>query len=781
MEGGLVSSSRYLQSHGLVSVLVWSLYISSYATVSAQGSLITCNADTVKLNVSTSLTCTFPEEVASTKRDFTIYRYLEKGNPDAVLDCWWLSGNVDCFVAPGYQYNKQISSNTVRLDIPRVSAPQIAVYACQLASYGPDSIKTCELSVQLGGKSACEIPSVKPKSQAALTCYFPGDLSKTRTGFTVSHHSSQGAETTVIKCTWQGESLTCDTVSGYVFDKKVISHTSASHLTIRINQALENHEGTYRCHAEGSTYEDCSFMLEKEKTSTCNHLNVTENEPATFACSFSVNVNVTRKDIKVIRQGNTSTEVLSCTWVSEKLSCTTAPGFEFHNTVTDRLTIKVPRATHQHNGTYVCHLQGSQFENFQSCDFIVMTEYETKAYVVPSMYFNNNTYEVKTFAEEDVYVTKPPDGQTVKHDMAMGRVLTSFHHLAKHGNEVMFVISQFDYDKYLANPRKEFTDHKLPRPGKLKKSDNRYGDFDILIIHRKHGLVVGVVKTCSGGSPNKEVEEEDNLKKVVEELKQGCTQLDEAEKLLQHLLSDLISHQSKPMQVRKLLVLPNLSEELLGNILNENQGVAQILKECLRFPENNVFNECLCGDHMRGSNRTRKIKDWFNTRFSESRDKTLASDEEYPAIVTRFCGPATIWSLNVPDHQSGILPKTLEDSVWMTVGFSPRTEGQPKLCSKDILILCENDEETALCDMLKKSGISVEMVDENNREKVFKANKNEVWVGKGENMFGIKRKVVVFVEGNAQKGKDKHKMPVDLKRLRSLTSSTSQLIWLKGL
>lgn len=71
---------------------------------------------------------------------------------DAVLDCWWLSGNVDCFVAPGYQYNKQISSNTVKLDIPRVSAPQIAVYACQLASYGPDSIKTCELSVLLGEK-----------------------------------------------------------------------------------------------------------------------------------------------------------------------------------------------------------------------------------------------------------------------------------------------------------------------------------------------------------------------------------------------------------------------------------------------------------------------------------------------------------------------------------------------------------------------------------------------------------------------------------------------------
>ncbi|XP_025113463.1 uncharacterized protein LOC112575699 [Pomacea canaliculata] len=594
-----------------------------------------CDVLPAKLHGNTSLTCYFPEDVSKTRTDFSVYRYTDKNksSPDDVLDCWWMSEKVECRHDQGYEYNKMISDR-LSLEILEVTAPQ--VYACQLPGYGPESIITCDLKVE-PDKTSCHVASVK------------------------------------------------------------------------------------------------------------------ENEPTTFTCTFSVDLRVTREEVKVIHQSNTGTEVVNCTWINEEPSCTSVPGFEVNNTINDRLTIKVPRATLQYNGTYVCHPQGSQSEHFESCDFIVMTvsatttpvetivpvtvgvvivmlipltliivfiirkrrsrtrsediirdeeqlmietllllqppqdvekttknfladlsngfrktypEFDTKAYVVPSLYINTNTYEVKTFAGEDVYITRPPDDeQTVKHDMAMGRVLTSLHLLAKHGNEVMFVISQFDYDKYLANPRKEFTNHNLPRPGELRKSDKHYGDFDILIIHRHHGLVVGVVKTCSGESTQK-VEEPTDM--VIEELLQGCTQLDEAEKMLHHLLSDPMSNQNQQMQVQKLLILPNLSEERLEGVLNENQNVADTLKEFLRFPDTGVSKECLCGDHLRGSKRTQKIKDWFNSRFSESHDTAFTSDDEFAAIVARFCGPAISWSSNVLDHQSGILPKTLEDWVWMT-------------------------------------------------------------------------------------------------------------------
>lgn len=77
------------------------------------------------------------------------------GFQEAVLDCWWLSGNVDCFIAPGYKFNKTVS-NRLSLEIPVVSGSQIGSYACQLASYGPDSITTCDLKPSLG-KSIIEI------------------------------------------------------------------------------------------------------------------------------------------------------------------------------------------------------------------------------------------------------------------------------------------------------------------------------------------------------------------------------------------------------------------------------------------------------------------------------------------------------------------------------------------------------------------------------------------------------------------------------------------------
>lgn len=62
----------------------------------------------------------------------------------------------------------------------------------------------------------------------------------------------------------------------------------------------------------------------------------------------------------------------------------------------------------------------------------------------------------------------------------------------------------------------------------------------------------------------------------------------------------------------------------------------QILREYLEFPETaSVSKECLCGNHMRGSKRTQKIKDWFNSKFSESHDKAFASDDDYAALVAR--------------------------------------------------------------------------------------------------------------------------------------------------
>lgn len=60
-----------------------------------------------------------------------------------------MSGKVECRNAHGYEYNK-IISDRLSLEILEISAPQVATYACHLPGYGPDSIVTCDLNVELG-------------------------------------------------------------------------------------------------------------------------------------------------------------------------------------------------------------------------------------------------------------------------------------------------------------------------------------------------------------------------------------------------------------------------------------------------------------------------------------------------------------------------------------------------------------------------------------------------------------------------------------------------------
>lgn len=68
---------------------------------------------------------------------------------DDILDCWWLSGTMDCAVQPGFKFNRVIS-HELTLEIPRVTEKHIGGYACKLQRMNPKDIRPCELEVQQG-------------------------------------------------------------------------------------------------------------------------------------------------------------------------------------------------------------------------------------------------------------------------------------------------------------------------------------------------------------------------------------------------------------------------------------------------------------------------------------------------------------------------------------------------------------------------------------------------------------------------------------------------------
>lgn len=67
------------------------------------------------------------------------------------------------------------------------------------------------------------------------------------------------------------------------------------------------------------------------------------------------------------------TEIVSCFWVSNNLSCSTHPGYELNGSVNHHVVIRVPRASRDRAGSYACHVLGSPTDGFESCGFIPMT------------------------------------------------------------------------------------------------------------------------------------------------------------------------------------------------------------------------------------------------------------------------------------------------------------------------------------------------------------------------------------------------------------------------
>ncbi|PVD21556.1 hypothetical protein C0Q70_17354 [Pomacea canaliculata] len=110
-------------------------------------------------------------------------------------------------------------------------------------------------------------------------------------------------------------------------------------------------------------------------TSSCDIPCVIGTGPTSLTCTFSVDVNKTKSNFSVVRLGDGDSKgvgIVSCTWRKDQMSCTTAPGYEISSTVTDHLVIRVPRASRDHSGSYVCLMTGSKIESFEPCVLIVM-------------------------------------------------------------------------------------------------------------------------------------------------------------------------------------------------------------------------------------------------------------------------------------------------------------------------------------------------------------------------------------------------------------------------
>lgn len=98
----------------------------------------------------------------------------------------------------------------------------------------------------------------------------------------------------------------------------------------------------------------------------------------------------------------------------------------------------------------------------------------------------------------------------------------------------------------------------------------------------------------------------------------------------------------------------------------------------------------------------------------------------------------------------------------------------PSLRYNDVLILfeCEVDKSTPMVKSLVNSGIPVLVINQENQTDALDDEKKIALAAKAGHLLGLKRKVVVFVEGNS----GSNDVTAAWNRVRSFTSCTSQLI-----
>nr|KAG5688956.1 hypothetical protein BaRGS_031355 [Batillaria attramentaria] len=186
----------------------------------------------------------------------------------------------------------------------------------------------------------------------------------------------------------------------------------------------------------------------------------------------------------------------------------------------------------------------------------------TRTYLVPPVHLNRVPYADVTVAGQHVLVPQEPHEDPVQPAQIRGS-----------REEVMVVLSQLQFGDYLNMPCYAAAAAQLPGPKDLDKKFHR-GDFDILAVHRQYGLLICEIKSVGGNTSAHGLTERELRDTVMKKTRLAVKQLDKAEMVLSHIVSDL----APGLTVRKSFVLPSVTRSQLQQALSENPDVAQMVE-----------------------------------------------------------------------------------------------------------------------------------------------------------------------------------------------------------
>ncbi|XP_025112767.1 uncharacterized protein LOC112575259 [Pomacea canaliculata] len=130
---------------------------------------------------------------------------------------------------------------------------------------------------------------------------------------------------------------------------------------------------------------------------------------------------------------------------------------------------------------------------------------------------------------------------------------------------------------------------------------------------------------------------DNNIRK---KLKVAMTQLDKAEAMLSHLVSDI----APGLRISKTIAVPNLTRHQVQQAVSDDLQLTQDLCRCLGTVEPaDIPGLCLCSDQTGevSSDGLKEMENWWQRRVTEAGPDSHMTCHVYKTLVARFCGPAT--------------------------------------------------------------------------------------------------------------------------------------------
>ncbi|XP_070200866.1 uncharacterized protein [Littorina saxatilis] len=279
----------------------------------------------------------------------------------------------------------------------------------------------------------------------------------------------------------------------------------------------------------------------------------------------------------------------------------------------------------------------------------------TRTYIVPPVHLARVPYNTDTVPGTGQEVLVLPSSEqlqkqqgNIQADFAQQHVLHNLQQLGDSGKEVMFVMSELNFKNYLNKPFYAKLTGKLPKPATLPKElrhHGKQGDFDILVIHRLYGILVGEIKSVGKTEASRADTE------VVKVIDKAVKQLDKCEVHARHMVSDI----APGLTVRKTLFLPYVSQAQLQRILDDETNFTLQQAVCQSLGAANAAEAvqlCCCSDQLSQPALywhvtpavLSQLSTWWQHRMACTVDARL-TDQLYLDMVARFVGPATTVSV----------------------------------------------------------------------------------------------------------------------------------------